>query len=42
MDGVVLGGGEGRSRREAETIAAEAAMQELDAIGPPDDEVGLS
>jgi ribonuclease-3 len=42
VDGVVLGGGEGRSRREAETIAAEAAMQKLDAIGPPDEEVGLS
>jgi ribonuclease-3 len=31
IDGVVMGTGEGRSRREAETRAAEAALQRLDA-----------
>ena len=40
VDGVVLGGGEGRSRREAETVAAEAALQKLDAAGTPDGKVG--
>ena len=40
VDGVVLGAGEGRSRREAETIAAEAALLKLDAADASDSEVG--
>jgi ribonuclease-3 len=40
VDGVVLGAGEGRSRREAETIAAEAALLRLDAESASDGEVG--
>lgn len=40
IDGVVLGAGEGRSRREAETIAAEAALMRLDDQGSADGEVG--
>ena len=35
IDGDVLGVGEGRSRREAETRAAEAAMENLDAAADP-------
>ena len=31
VDGVVVGSGEGRSRREAETHAAEAALERIDA-----------
>jgi ribonuclease-3 len=33
VDGVVVGTGEGRSRREAETHAAEAALEGIDATG---------
>lgn len=42
IDGVVLGAGEGRSRREAETIAAEAALMRLDDQGSADGEVGTA
>ena len=35
VDGDVLGAGEGRSRREAETRAAETAMEKLDAAAEP-------
>jgi dsRNA-specific ribonuclease len=31
VDGDVVGSGEGRSRREAETHAAEAALERIDA-----------
>ena len=39
IDGAVLGEGEGRNRREAETGAAEAALEVL-VVTPPDDVIG--
>ena len=34
VDGDVLGSGEGRNRREAETQAAEAALERIDSDAP--------
>jgi ribonuclease-3 len=42
IDGTVLGQGEGGSRREAETIAAEAAMQRLDVSAPTNQDPATS